>query len=522
MVLVRAAIPDGGRTGRLLRRAGVPDQLLSLLAATPSLRASWLLSVAGVLAAVAGEAVLAQHGWVGPRPVAVGSGRGWTVLAPFLLITPLLTLAGVAAAFQPRLDPAWRLAAAAPFSGFTLLLVRALCALATALILAAAAAFAVPGPGWLPAALLLPSLALCALALAAATVVGPVTAAVGSAALWTGPVLALTLRHPPLVAVQWPAQAVCLLALAAAAAVLFLRRDRFEPRMDDMTLNRHAAAVTTTGLSRSYGPTRALDQVDLTLAPGITGLLGPNGAGKTTLLSVLATVSEPDAGQVSVLGLDPREPAERVEIRRRLGYLPQELGYHRHFTVAAFLDYVAILKEITGRRERAGEVARVLADTDLERYARHRIRTLSGGMRQRVGIAQALLGQPGLLVLDEPTAGLDPEQRLRFRELLSSLPGDPVIMLSTHQADDIAAICAHVIVLLQGQVRFAGTPAELAATAAGKVWTADGRYGRAHLSWRGSDGRWRHIGDHPPDDVELGSPTVEDGYLLLSHAAGAR
>ncbi len=289
-----------------------------------------------------------------------------------------------------------------------------------------------------------------------------------------------------------------------------------------MTLNLHTAAVTITGLSRSYGPTRALDQVDLTLGRGITGLLGPNGAGKTTLLSVLATVSEPDAGQVSVLGLDPREPAERVEIRRRLGYLPQELGYHRHFTVAAFLDYVAILKEITGRRERAGEVARVLADTDLERYARRRIRTLSGGMRQRVGIAQALLGQPGLLVLDEPTAGLDPEQRLRFRELLSNLPGDPVIMLSTHQADDIAAICAHVIVLLQGQVRFAGTPAELAATAAGKVWTADGRYGRAHLSWRGSDGRWRHIGRTRPDDVELGSPTVEDGYLLLSHAAGAR
>jgi hypothetical protein len=228
VVLAGAAIPDAGRTGRLLRRAGVPDQLLSLLAATPSLRASWLLSVAGVLAAVTGEAVLAQHGWLGPRAVAVGSGQNWALLAPFLLITPLLTLAGVAAAFQPRLDPAWRLVAAAPFSGFTLLLVRAVCALATALILAAAAAFAVPGPGWLPAALLLPSLALCALALAAATVVGPVTAAVVSAALWVGPVLALTLRHPPLAAVQWPAQAVCALVLAAATAAAFLRRDRFE------------------------------------------------------------------------------------------------------------------------------------------------------------------------------------------------------------------------------------------------------------------------------------------------------
>src|SRR5580700_11089025 len=292
--------------------------------------------------------------------------------------------------------------------------------------------------------------------------------------------------------------------------------------MDEMTLNLGTAAVTTTGLSRSYGPARALDQVDLTLAPGITGLLGPNGAGKTTLLSVLPTVSEPDAGQVSVLGLDPREPAERVEIRRRLGYLPQELGYHRHFTVAGFLDYVAILKEITDRRRRADEVARVLAAIGLERRARTRIRALSGGMRQRLGIAQALLGRPELLILDEPTAGLDPEQRLRFRELLSGLPGDPVIVLSTHQADDIAAICPHVVVLLQGRVRFAGTPSELAATAAERVWAADQRDESAHLSWRGGDNRWRHIGDQPPAGADLVAPTVEDGYLLLSHAAGAR
>jgi ABC-2 type transport system ATP-binding protein len=211
-----------------------------------------------------------------------------------------------------------------------------------------------------------------------------------------------------------------------------------------------------------------------------------------------------------------------VEIRRRLGYLPQELGYHRHFTVAAFLDYVAILKEITDRRRRAEEVARVLAAVGLERRARTRIRALSGGMRQRLGIAQALLGQPDLLVLDEPTAGLDPEQRLRFRELLSDLPGDPVIVLSTHQADDIAAICPKVLVLLQGQVHFAGTPAELAATAAGRVWAADERNTRAHLSWRGGDNRWRHVGDDPPAGAELVAPTVEDGYLLVRSHAGRR
>jgi ABC-2 type transport system ATP-binding protein len=292
--------------------------------------------------------------------------------------------------------------------------------------------------------------------------------------------------------------------------------------MHEMTVKVHTAAVRVNGLSRRYGSTQALADVSLTLERGITGLLGPNGAGKTTLLSILATVNQPDSGQMSVFGLDPRDSTDRVAIRRRLGYLPQELGYHRHFTVAAFLDYVAILKEILGKRRRSEEVAKVLAVTGLERYARKRIRTLSGGMRQRLGIAQALLGQPDLLILDEPTAGLDPEQRLRFRELLSGLPNDPVVLLSTHQADDIAAICSQVVVLLQGHTHFVGTPAELAETAAGHVWTADEHDATTHLSWRGSDGRWRHIGDRTPAGAQIVAPTVEDGYLLLSHAAGAR
>ena len=289
-----------------------------------------------------------------------------------------------------------------------------------------------------------------------------------------------------------------------------------------MTVQVRSATVRVAGLSRRYGDIRALDTVDLTLDRGITGLLGPNGAGKTTLLSVLATVNEPDAGQVSVFGLDPKDRAERVEVRRLLGFLPQELGYHRHFTVAAFLDYVAILKEIVDRRRRAEEVARVLAAVGMERFGRRRIRTLSGGFRQRLAIAQALLGSPQLLILDEPTAGLDTEQRLRFRELLSNLPGDPVIVLSTHQVDDITAICPRVVVVLDGHIAFTGTPAALADTAAGHVWTAGERDPRAYLSWRDGENRWRHIGDNPPADYETASPTVEDGYLLLSHAAETR
>ena len=289
-----------------------------------------------------------------------------------------------------------------------------------------------------------------------------------------------------------------------------------------MSADVQTAAVQVTGLSRRYGSVRALDGVDLGFDRGITGLLGPNGAGKTTLLTALATVNEPDSGHVSIFGLDPHDTAERIEIRRRLGYLPQELGYHRHFTVGAFLDYVAILKEIVDKRRRAEEIARVLAAAALERSAGKRIRALSGGQRQRLGIAQALLGQPDLLILDEPTAGLDPSQRLRFRELLSDLPGHPVVVLSTHQADDIAAICQRVIVLLAGLVHFTGTPAELADRAAGRVWTVDDRDPRAYLSWRGPDGRWRHIGQAPPAGVEVVTPTVEDGYLQLCHTAGVQ
>ena len=276
-----------------------------------------------------------------------------------------------------------------------------------------------------------------------------------------------------------------------------------------------AATVTVTGLRKRFGATVALDGIDAAFGPGVNGLLGPNGAGKTTLLRILATVLAPDDGAVEELGADPTTGDGRLNVRRRLGYLPQEPGFHRHFSAFDFVDYVAILKEWTDRRARHDEVRRVLTLVGLDAVMHKRIRQLSGGMRRRVGIAQALLGRPELLILDEPTAGLDPEQRLRFRELLGTEAAGSTVLLSTHQTDDVAALCHRVVVLLDGQVRFAGTPASLAAMAAERVWLAAERDVRADLAWITGEGQVRHIGE-PPPGANLVDPTVEDGYLVLA------
>jgi ABC-2 type transport system ATP-binding protein len=211
---------------------------------------------------------------------------------------------------------------------------------------------------------------------------------------------------------------------------------------------------------------------------------------------------------------------DRAAVRRRLGYLPQEPGFHRAFTAFEFVDYVAILKELTRRRARHDEVRRVLALVGLESVMHKRIRALSGGMRRRVAIAQALLGSPELLVLDEPTAGLDPEQRLRFREVLGEAAARATVVLSTHQTDDVAALCANVIVLHSGRIWYSGAPRGLAELASGHVWLSDHRDPNAKLAWLTGDGQVRHIGD-PPTGAQLVEPAIEDGYLLLVGREGA-
>jgi ABC-2 type transport system ATP-binding protein len=281
-----------------------------------------------------------------------------------------------------------------------------------------------------------------------------------------------------------------------------------------LTTTATTVALRATDLSLRYGRTTALDGVSVTLDTGVTGLLGPNGAGKTTLLRIVATAISPDAGELSIYGHDPQTGPGRLAARRRLGYLPQDPGFHPSFTAFEFVDYVAILKELTDRRTRHAEVRRVLDVVGLTARRGKRIRTLSGGMRQRVALAAALVGDPDLLVFDEPTVGLDPEQRMRFRELFADLGENKAVLLSTHQTEDVMSLCREVIVLDRGGVRFTGPPADLAALAAGRVWTGGTREPAALASWRTGSGLFRHVGD-PPPGADLLEPSIEDGYLLL-------
>ncbi len=224
--------------------------------------------------------------------------------------------------------------------------------------------------------------------------------------------------------------------------------------------------VEITDLTRRFGRHQAVDGVNLQAGPGVFGLLGPNGAGKTTLLRMMATVIPPTAGRLQLLGRDPGAYGPRREVRRRLGYLPQSLGYYPGFTVAEFVEYFALLKEMPSARV-PDAVATAIERVDLGGRARARLRTLSGGMLRRAGIAQAIVNEPDLLLLDEPTAGLDPEQRVAFRALLRDLGQRATVVVSTHLVEDVAAACTQVAVMDRGKVVYLGTPDELTARGQG-------------------------------------------------------
>jgi len=230
--------------------------------------------------------------------------------------------------------------------------------------------------------------------------------------------------------------------------------------------------VELTDLTRRFGRTQAVAGVSLTGGPGVFGLIGPNGAGKTSLLRMMATVLPPTSGRMRLLGRDPGGYGPRREIRRRLGYLPQNLGYYPGFTVAEFVEYFALLKDMP-----ASQVPRAVA-TAVERVglgdrARAKLRTLSGGMLRRAGIAQAIVNEPELLLLDEPTAGLDPEQRLEFRALMRNMGQRATVIVSTHLVEDVGAACTEVALMDMGKIVFHGTPADLIARGEGTSAAGD-------------------------------------------------
>lgn len=222
-------------------------------------------------------------------------------------------------------------------------------------------------------------------------------------------------------------------------------------------------AVSTTqvrGLTQRFGRTQVLHGLDLTLGTGILGLLGPNGAGKTTFLRTLATIVKPSDGSMKLLGYDPADREQRRLLRRRLGYLPQALIYYRNFTLSEFVEYFALLKEMHPKEVKSA-VDWALKRVGLEDRAKSKMRTLSGGMLRRAGLAQAIVNEPDFLLLDEPTAGLDPQQRLDFRTLLRDLGVDSTVIVSTHLVEDVGAACTDVALLDRGRLLFRGKPDEL-------------------------------------------------------------
>jgi ABC-2 type transport system ATP-binding protein len=277
------------------------------------------------------------------------------------------------------------------------------------------------------------------------------------------------------------------------------------------------------GVSKRYGGATALQPTDIVLRTGVTGLLGPNGAGKTTLLRLLATAQAPSTGTITVAGHDVTgSAAERTAARRLLGYLPQEVGFPRRTSAFDFLDYVAVLKEWTDTTARHHEVLRVLDLVDLGGLGTKRVSALSGGQRRRLAIAQALMGDPTLVVLDEPTTGLDPEQRASLRGILSEQARTSGVLLATHQTDDVSALCDRVVVLDLGTVCFDGTVPELVATASGRVWVGSEPNTGALRSWRTGSGAVRSIGGTPWPDARVVEPAVEDAYLLMRATTPSR
>ncbi|MHC1781815.1 MAG: ABC transporter ATP-binding protein [Anaerolineaceae bacterium] len=291
--------------------------------------------------------------------------------------------------------------------------------------------------------------------------------------------------------------------------------------------------IEITSLTKTYNPgakaVHALNGIDLKIETGMFGLLGPNGAGKTTFMRILAGIVSASGGSVLIEGHDMATETGKKAVKAFLGYLPQELGMYPELSAVQFVDYMAILKGLDDPQRRRGQVEKVIELVGLSESAGRKIRTFSGGMKRRVGIAQALVNDPRLLIVDEPTAGLDPEERIRFRNLLVNLAADRTVLLSTHIVEDIGQTCRDMAVLAHGQVLFRGSPAGLISQADGHVWTCTTNslekpdhglmvVSMLHLA----EGiQYRLVGDAVDGfAAQPVQPGLEDGYVWLMKNAG--
>ncbi|HJH43164.1 ABC transporter ATP-binding protein [Rubneribacter badeniensis] len=282
--------------------------------------------------------------------------------------------------------------------------------------------------------------------------------------------------------------------------------------------------LTIDRLSKQFGAKIAVDRVSARLVPGVYGLLGANGAGKTTLMRMVCDVLRPTSGEIRFDGRDVRALGDGY--RARLGYLPQDFGYYPDFTALDFMCYLAALKGL-GRRAARNRSLELLETVGLADVAGSKVRTFSGGMKQRLGIAQAVINDPAVLVLDEPTAGLDPKERVRFRNLIASFAQDKIVILSTHIVSDVEYIADEILVMRAGSFVMRGAPGEVVAQVAGKVWECHVDVRRADELAAGScvsnvhyasDGHAvvRVVADEPPTaDARPLDPVLEDVYLYV-------
>ncbi len=284
-------------------------------------------------------------------------------------------------------------------------------------------------------------------------------------------------------------------------------------------------SILIKGLSKKYQDgTQALKDIELNIEKGLFGLMGPNGAGKTTLMRILVTIMPFDKGHISINGLDIKK--DSYEIKKRIGYLPQEFGLYSNLTLIEFLDYMCLLHEVSGKEERKRRIDNAIEVTNLKTVANKKLKTFSGGMKRRAGIAQCLLNEPEVIIVDEPTVGLDPEERLKFKNLLRLLGEEKTVIISTHIISDLENLCTQIGIMKKGEVLFQGNIKDLSNKVKAKPWV-----GRCKLdeisgieenyiivtkklvedTWQ-----YRVLGEEPPStNDECDSLSLEDGYIAL-------